>query len=158
MIYRLTRRTYLSIFVIALCGAAIPLGGQSPEDAQRLVTGQITDINIKKHILTIRPGPIDQAPRSPSPGTNRGNRGGTGGGTSGRGGRRGGTGIPFPTPSSKNQAKTFKVTVTDETVIKDSVTSISFGLLRAEDRVTIRGIPIKGKPDDLKATEITVNN
>jgi len=112
------------------------LNGQSTEDAQRLVTGQITDININKHILTVRPGPIEDAPRRPEPGSNRGNRGG----------RRG------------NLAKTFKVTVTGQTVIKDSVTTITFGMIRVQDRVTIRGLPIKGKNEDLTATEIIVNN
>jgi hypothetical protein len=162
---RQTYIRYLVLISIVIVAVALSLSGQSPEDAQRLVTGQITDINVSKHILTVRPGPIDEAPRRPEPGTNRGGRGGTRGGGGGR--RGGGTGIPIPgsggggrtpVPSSKNQAKTFKVTVTDQTVIKDNVTTISFGMIRVQDHVTIRGLPIKGKNEDLTATEIVVNN
>ncbi len=73
-------------------------------------------------------------------------------------------GVPFPgrsggrrapTSSSKDQGKPFKVTITDETAIKDGENTISFGLLRVGDRISIQGLP-KGSGADLKATQITV--
>ena len=143
----------------------------SKEDAQRLATGQITDINVKKKILTVRAMDLSTPTRTPSDtGTGRRGGGGTGRRGGGGGGRGGGVGIPFPggsggggrggrvpapAPSSKDQGKKFKVTVTDKTTIKDSTTTISFGLLRVGDRISIQGLPKKG--DDLEATEITVN-
>ena len=82
-----------------------------------------------------------------------------GGGGMGGGRRRGGMGYPGggrPSSTSKPQGKEFKVTVTDQTAIKDNVTTIGFDLLRVGDRISIQGLP-KGKGDDLQATQITVS-
>ena len=85
---------------------------------------------------------------------NSGGGGGMGGGRR-RGGYPGGGGRTTPA-SSKPQGKEFKVTVTDQTSIKDNVTTIGFDLLRVGDRISIQGLP-KGKGDDLQATQITVS-
>ena len=85
-------------------------------------------------------------------GRRRGGVGYPGGG----GGYPGGGGRPTSTSSSQNKGKEFKVIVTDQTAIKDNVTSIGFDLLRVGDRISIQGQP-KGKGDDLQATQITVS-
>jgi hypothetical protein len=135
------------------------------EDAQKLTTGQITKIDTKKKILTVREAPLNQ-PSDSGP-TSTGNRRGGGGGGMGGGRRRGGVGYPgggggYPgggrpsSSSTQNKGKEFKVTVTDQTAIKDNVTTIGFDLLRVGDRISIQGLP-KGKGDDLQATQITVS-
>src|SRR5262249_34917742 len=91
-----------------------------------------------------------------APNTNR--RGGMGGGR-----RRGGMGTGYPggggggrpAPTSRDTGKEFKVIVTDQTSIKDQVTTIGFDLLRVGDRISIQGPP-KGK-EALQATQITVS-
>lgn len=128
------------------------------EDAQRLTTGQITKIDAKKKILTVREAPLNEpATAAPNSNSNSRNGGMGGGGMGGR--RRGGMGTGYPGGGSstpKPQGKEFKVTVTDKTAIKDSVTSIGFDLLRVGDRISIQGLP-KGKGEDLQATQITVS-
>jgi hypothetical protein len=128
------------------------------EDAQRIATGEITKIDVKKKILTVREAALNQpANNGQNPNANR--RGGGMGGGMGGGRRRGGAGYPGgsrPTSTAKPQGKEFKVTVTDQTAIKDNVTSIGFDLLRVGDRISIQGLP-KGKGDDLQATQITVS-
>ena len=128
------------------------------EDAQRVATGEITKIDAKKKILTVREAsidrPSDSARRDSGQTPNR--RGGTGGGR-----RRGGVGYPGGGGGGRRapatpQGKEFKVTVTDQTAIKDKVTTIGFDLLRIGDRISIQGLP-KGKGPDLQATQITVN-
>ena len=129
----------------------------TPEDAQRIATGQITKIDVKKRVLTVREGPVNQ-PENNGQNTTANRRGGMGGGGMGGGRRRGG-GYPGggrPTSTAKPQGKEFKVIVTDQTAIKDHVTSIGFDLLRIGDRISIQGLP-KGKGDDLQATQITVS-
>jgi hypothetical protein len=129
------------------------------EDAQRIATGQITKIDAKKKILTVREAPLNQPDNNgQNTNTNANRRGGGMGGGMGRGGRRGG-GYPGggrPTSTAKPQGKEFKVTVTDQTAIKDNVTTIGFDLLRVGDRISIQGLP-KGKGEDLQATQITVS-
>ncbi len=165
----------ITVFVlVTMIATAFAQSGQSPstpkttspEDAERIETAEITKIDAKKKMLTVRTVVQNtNAPRSRQPQTSgqRRTRGGGGGG-----GRRGGggTGFPFPggggggrgpAPSSKNQGKQFKVIVSDNTTIKDDVTTISFGLLRVGDHITVHGTPKKGSPDDLQATEITVS-
>jgi hypothetical protein len=135
--------------------------GNTTEDAQRLATGQITKIDVKKKTLTVREGPLNQ-PADNGQNTNANRRGGgMGGGGMGGGRRRGGVGFPGggggrPTSTAKPQGKEFKVIVTDQTAIKDNVTTIGFDLLRVGDRISIQGLP-KGKGDDLQATQITVS-
>ena len=128
------------------------------EDAQRVATGEITKIDVKKKILTVREAPINPpATSGQNTNVNRRGNGGVGGGGMGGGRRRGGTGYPGSRPSTtKPQGKEFKVTITDQTAIKDNVTSIGFDLLRVGDRIAIQGLP-KGKGSDLQATQITVS-
>jgi hypothetical protein len=131
------------------------------EDAQRIATGEITKIDAKKKILTVREASLNQPSNSGQ--NSNASRGGMGGGGMGGGRRRGGMGTGYPggggrpaPTSSANKGKEFKVTVTDQTAIKDKVTTIGFDLLRVGDRISIQGLP-KGKGDDLQATQITVN-
>jgi len=129
------------------------------EDAQRVATGEITKIDVKKKTLTVREAPINPPTNSgQNPNVNRRGNGGVGGGGMGGGRRRGGIGYPGgrPTSTAKPQGKEFKVTITDQTTIKDNVTSIGFDLLRVGDRIAIQGLP-KGKGSDLQATQITVS-
>jgi hypothetical protein len=153
----------VSLLLMAL--PAYPQGGQGTgtvsgddkaepaDDAQRLATGQITKIDIKKRIFTVREvSNSAPPPTSRNPGTGRdGGRGGMGGRRGGRGGGR----VPASTP--KDKGKEFNVTVTDHTEIKDAQGTIPFGLLRIGDRITIQGLP-KGKGADLEATLVTVNH
>jgi len=159
------RSTVLGVLAVCLCVSVVAYAQDTAtkEDAQRLATGQITKIDAKKMLLTVRESAADDS-ATHDPSANGGRRGGGGMGGDRRGRRGGGTGIPFPgggggrypgsTPTS--QGKEFKVTVTDKTAIKDSQSSMSFGMLRIGDRITIQGLPTKGNGPDLNATQITV--
>jgi hypothetical protein len=140
---------------------------KTTENAERITTGEITKIDAKKKILTVREVTATSNPAPATQPQNTGRRGGGGG----MGGVRvgGGMGVPFPggggrtrtpgtttTTNTKNQGKPFKVTITDTTSIKDTENTISFGLLRVGDRLTVQGLP-QGSGADLKATQITVN-
>src|SRR5262249_52541115 len=151
------QRVWLIIACILITAAgAYAQETKTPEDAQRLTTAQITKIDAKKKVLTVRSVPDNEPPAARTP-PNGGGRPGGGGRRGGRGGRGGnypfpgGGGGGHPSGSSQNQGKEFKVTVTDKTTIKDSLNSISFGLLRVGDRITIHGLPKKGS-SDLEAT------
>ena len=168
-----------TFFLLAIPAAARPQNtSQSAQDktsadksdkaqsdkAQIVGTAEITKIDAKKQMLTVKN--IQSAstgnPNGSGAGSGRRQGGGGGGGFPGGGGRRrggypGGGGYP-PSgggQSQSGQPKEYKVYVTKETVIKLANADLAFGDLHVGDRIAVAGTPKNGSGSDLQATTIT---
>ena len=144
----------------------------STDKAQVVGTAEITKVDAKKQILTVKN--IQSASTGNTNGgygSNRRQGGGgggggyPGGGYPGGGGRRrggypGGGGNPGGTrpgggSSQSGQPKEYKVYVTKDTVIKLSNADLTFSDLHVGDRIAVAGTPKSGNGGDLEATTIT---
>jgi hypothetical protein len=140
--------TFLLFALAALAAAQ----DKSTDKAQTVAVAEILKVDAKKKTLDVR-----NVAQSSS--TDRGASRPSGGGGGGR--RRGGIGFPGgggnggPRPSVvTNQAKEYKVFVTNDTVLKLFNATIDFSDLHVSDRIEVTGVP-KGKNGDLEATAIT---
>ena len=143
----------------------------SSDKAQVVGTAEITKVDAKKQMLTVKN--IQSATTgNPDGGYNRRQGGGgagggyPGGGYPGGGSRRrggypgggnypgGGTRAPGGTQSG-GQPKEYKVYVTKETVIKLANADLTFSDLHVGDRIAVAGTPKSGNGGDLEATTIT---
>ena len=134
------------------------------DKAQIVGTAEITKIDAKKQMLTVKN--IQSAstgnPNGSGAGSGRRQGGGGGGGFPGGGGRRrggypGGGGYP-PSgggQSQSGQPKEYKVYVTKDTTIKLANADLAFGDLHVGDRIAVSGTPKNGSGGDLQATTIT---
>jgi hypothetical protein len=146
----------------------------STDKAQIVGTAEITKVDAKKQMLTVRN--IQSASTGNANGGYGSNRrqgggggGGGGGGYPGGGGRRrggypgggggggypGGTRAPGGGSSQSGQPKEYKVYVTKDTVIKLSNADLTFTDLHVGDRIAVAGTPRNGSGGDLEATTIT---
>src|SRR5215471_10930544 len=169
-----------ALFLLAIPSAARPQNtSQSAQDktsadksdkvqsdrAQIVGTAEITKIDTKKQMLTVKN--IQSAstgnPNGSGAGTRRQGGGGGGGGFPGGSGRRrggypgGGGGYP-PSgggQSQSGQPKEYKVYVTKDTVIKLANADLAFGDLHVGDRIAVSGTPKNGSGGDLQAMTIT---
>jgi len=170
-----------AFFLLAIPAAARPQNtSQSAQDktsadksdkaqsdkAQIVGTAEITKIDAKKQMLTVKN--IQSASTGNSNGNGGGGgrrQGGGGGGVGfpGGGGRRRGGGYPggggYPPSgggqSQSGQPKEYKVYVTKDTVIKLANAELAFGDLHVGDRIAVSGTPKNGSGGDLQATTIT---
>ena len=154
---------------------SLPAAAQSKDDrdknadrAQIVGAGEILKIDSKKKTLQVRDlVPASQGSRSGSSGTRRsgggggggGRRGGGGGGRGGGGGFPGGRtgtgGVPYPDGAgTNNQAKDYKVFVSNQTALKFAGVDIDFTQLHVGDHIVVSGTP-KGTKGDIDATTIT---
>jgi hypothetical protein len=136
------------------------------DKAQIVGTAEITKVDAKKQMLTVR---NIQSASTGNPDGGYGRRGGGGGGgggggvgfPGGGGGRRRG-GYPGGNPggtgggqSQTSQPKEYKVYVTKGTVIKLANADLTFSDLHVGDRIAVAGTPKNGSGGDLEATTIT---
>ena len=149
------RRIDMKRWFIATCAVllpAIPTSARSQnsqdksstDKAQIVGTAEITKVDAKKQMLTVRN--IQSA--------STGNANGGYGSNPGGGGNPGGTRAPGG-GSSQSQPKEYKVYVTKDTVIKLSNADLTFGDLHVGDRIAVAGTPKNGSGGDLDATTIT---
>ena len=145
--------------------------GTAPSDkAQIVCTAEITKIDAKKQMLTVKN--IQSASTGNPDGScaGSGRRQGGGGGVGGGGvgfpggcGRRRGGGYPGsggrpPSgggQSQSGQPKEYKVYVTKDTVIKLANADLEFSDLHVGDRIAVAGTPKNGSGGDLQASTIT---
>lgn len=139
----------------------------SSDKAQIVGTAEITKVDAKKQMLTVKN--IQSAATGNTNGNGNGGArrqgGGGGGGVGfpGGGGRRRGGGYPGGGGNprsgggqpSASQPKEYKVYVTKETVIKLANADLAFGDLHVGDRIAVAGTPKNGSGGDLQATTIT---
>src|SRR5215468_3027055 len=167
-----------ALFLLAIPSAARPQNtSQSAQDktsadksdkaqsdkAQIVGTAEITKIDAKKQMLTVKN--IQSASTSNPNGSGAGGGRRQGGGGTGfpGGGRRRGGGYPGgggrpPSgggQSQSSQPKEYKVYVTKDTVIKLANADLAFGDLHVGDRIAVSGTPKNGSGSDLQATTIT---
>src|SRR5215468_4511097 len=133
------------------------------DKAQIVGTAEITKIDAKKQMLTVKniqSASTDNPNGSGAGGGRRQGGGGTGfpgGGRRRGGGYPGGGGRP-PSgggQSQSSQPKEYKVYVTKDTVIKLANADLAFGDLHVGDRIAVSGTPKNGSGSDLQATTIT---
>jgi hypothetical protein len=143
----------------------------SADKAQVVGTAEITKVDAKKQMLTVKN--IQSANTGNSDGGYNRRQGGgggggyPGGGYPGGGSRRrggypgggggypgGGTRAPGGTQSGQ-QPKEYKVYVTKDTVIKLANADLTFSDLHVGDRIAVAGTPKSGNGGDLEASTIT---
>jgi len=173
-----------ALFLLAIPSAARPQNtSQSAQDktsadksdkaqsdkAQIVGTAEITKIDAKKQMLTVKniQSASTSNPNGSGAGSARRQGGGGGGGGGvgfpGGGGRRRGGGYPGgggrpPSGGGQSQSaqpKEYKVYVTKDTVIKLANADLEFGDLHVGDRIAVAGTPKNGSGGDLQATTIT---
>ena len=135
------------------------------DKAQIVGTAEITKIDAKKQMLTVKNIQSVSTGNLNGSGAGSGRRQGGGGGVGfpGGGGRRRGGGYPGgggrpPSgggQSQSSQPKEYKVYVTKDTVIKLANADLAFGDLHVGDRIAVAGTPKNGSGGDLQATTIT---
>jgi hypothetical protein len=136
------------------------------DKAQIVGTAEITKIDAKKQMLTVKN--IQSASTGNPNGSGAGSGRRQGGGGSGGvgfpgGGRRRGGGYPGgggrpPSGGGQSQAgqpKEYKVYVTKDTVIKLANADLEFSDLHVGDRIAVAGTPKNGSGGDLQASTIT---
>ncbi len=138
---------------------------EKADKAQIVGTAEITKIDAKKQMLTVKNIQSASAgnPNGSAGGSGRRPGGGGGGvGFPGGGGRRRGGGYPggggHPPSGGQSQSgqpKEYKVYVTKDTVIKLANADLAFGDLHVGDRIAVSGTPKNGSGGDLQATTIT---
>jgi hypothetical protein len=164
-----------AFFLLAIPAAARPQNtSQSGQDktsadksdkAQIVGTAEITKIDGKKQMLTVKNIQSASTGNPNGSGGGGGRRQGGGGGGVGfpggggrrRGGYPGGGGNP-PSgggQSQSSQPKEYKVYVTKDTVIKLANADLAFTDLHVGDRIAVAGTPKNGSGGDLQATTIT---
>jgi len=148
-------------------GAQVNDPQKTESQAQLVATAVITKIDSKKNTLKVRGTDNGQADRTQNPqGTRRrsgSTRGGggigfPGGGRRGGRSRDGGVGLPPTTGGGtrQNSGPEYKVTIRNNTVLKDGDNTIAFGDFRVGDHILVTGVH-NGSATDLDATEIVRN-
>ena len=160
------KRWLIAVSSLALFAIQSSAQDKNSDKAQIVGTAEITKVDAKKQMLTVRN--IQSAstgnPNNGSPRRQGGGGGGVGfpGGGGGGGGRRrggypGGGGNPGGSPGSSQsgQPKEYKVYVSKDTVIKLANADLTFTDLHVGDRIAVAGTPKNGSSGDLDATTIT---
>ncbi|HEY2382893.1 MAG TPA: hypothetical protein VGK48_17085 [Terriglobia bacterium] len=161
------KRWLISMSAVVLF--AIPASAQdkNSDKAQIVGTAEITKVDAKKQMLTVRN--IQSAATGGNPSNNGNTRrqgGGGGGGVGGvgfpgggggrrRGGYPGGNTGGSRSGSQSGQPKEYKVYVSKDTVIKLANADLTFTDLHVGDRIAVAGTPKNGSGGDLDATTIT---
>jgi len=138
---------YIAVVLgIFLATVARSSAKESNTHLQFLQTAEITNVDLKNHVLKVR-DPLSNSSLDVPIG--RSNQNGYG-----KRGRR--SGLKGPAGSvDPDLVGEFKVTVTDDTVIKDGTIHVAFSALQAGEHILIKGT-LKDRKGDFLASEISL--